>query len=506
MTSFTGPWSKDLDALKKSVHSMPKEYKHAFASASKDTLEKICDAEVLHVWETDADIDNLLQLTSVIAKLCDLGSGKEEEEGKGKEAKGRMVIVAEEKGERDNFKRVCELVEYLTSVDGKSHLDGTVCAFGGIVVVRGWNNALPSGGKEAEKTVKRINTAIERVLKLGGLKQKKIVWHHGPVIHFLLHWINSTTPTLRNALHAITITNALDLSSSVAPSTAGKQNTLPHLQHLEQYARKLNIPVVFLDPTTQLITFPYLGTYMYFFAYYLNTFLPPSLSRPHLHKAYDQLVAFAFRLHGASTSTYGASVVKLVKTHLDPATARTWARTCVAASSYTKERCRTAGREAEIHHAVQLADSPFALFSQPTTTGPAAFARLAIGPAAPIADSLYTAAPVHISFADARLRASSATPFHILIPTPAASSAKSEQDDLEKTTNRIQGLMMGVLERVRLAKGMPTLSPAERSAWKEVEKACSWAIKGCGKLPKGVDEKVKFVLEKLGRGTWGFVV
>jgi hypothetical protein len=64
MTSFNGPSSSDLVAFKKSVQSMPDQYKSSFASVSKETLEKLCEPDVLHVWETDSDIENLLQLTS----------------------------------------------------------------------------------------------------------------------------------------------------------------------------------------------------------------------------------------------------------------------------------------------------------------------------------------------------------------------------------------------------------------------------------------------------------
>jgi hypothetical protein len=41
MTAFNGPWSKDLDPFKKSVQSMPEQYKSSFASASKTALEKV---------------------------------------------------------------------------------------------------------------------------------------------------------------------------------------------------------------------------------------------------------------------------------------------------------------------------------------------------------------------------------------------------------------------------------------------------------------------------------
>ncbi|KAF2826425.1 hypothetical protein CC86DRAFT_247437, partial [Ophiobolus disseminans] len=406
MTSFNGPWSQDLDAFKKSVQSMPEQYKSSFASASKDTLEKVCDPDVLHVWESDSDIDNLLQLTSVIAKLCNLGTRKE----KGANADdGSMVIIAEEKGGRNNFSRICELVEHLTGADGKKHLEGTVVAFGTIVVVKGWNNSIRSdtGAREAEVAVKRITTSIERVFKMGSFPtgKKKLVWHHGAVIHFLLHFINTTASSIRSAFHAITVTASLDLTTAIKPSSAGRINTLPDLSTLETYAKKLDVPVVFLDPASQLITFTYLATYMYYYAYYINTFLPSSLARPHLHKAQDALVLFAFRLLGASKSKYTDAVVSLVKERLG-SKAKKWARTCVDARNYEKAECRKAGKDEAIHHAVQLADGPFALFKY-TSEGLCAFARLAVGPASAGSMDFHVAAPVSISFASSRMRPSS---------------------------------------------------------------------------------------------------
>jgi hypothetical protein len=495
MTSFSGPWSTDLQAFKKSVRSMPDQYKSSFASTSKETLEKICDTDVLHVWETDSDIDNLLQLTSIIGKLCNLSTRKD----KGANANdGSMLIIAEERLGRNNFARICQLVEYLTCANGKKHLEGTVTAFGSIAVVKGWNNSIRSetAVKEAEQAVKRINIAIERVFRIGNFpaSKNKLVWHHGPAVHFLLHWINNTTSDLRSALLAISITGSLDLTESVKPSPQGRANTLPDLSTLESFAKKLDIPVVFLDPLSQLITFHHLATYMYYYAYYINTFLPPSLSRPHLHKAQDDLVTFAFQLLGASRGKYGDNVVKLVKSHLDPGKAKKWARHCVDARSYEKRRCRAAGKEAEIHRAVQTANGPFARFNQDTAI--AAFARLAVGPAAGGMAEYHIAAPVAIDFKASRMRPASPATFHVLIP------AKGQ--DIEKVTNRIQGLMMAVLERVRQEKGSPVLGTEEKGMWEGVVKSCTWALDNAkGKMPKSVEEKVKFVREKLTMGTWG---
>ncbi|KAH7073529.1 hypothetical protein BKA63DRAFT_514286 [Paraphoma chrysanthemicola] len=492
--TFGGPWSTDLEEFKKSVQSMPNQYKSSFASASKETLEKVCDADVLHIWETDSDIDNLIQLASVIVKLCSLG--KREDEGSNAKD-GSMIIIAEEKSNRNNFARVCQLVEHLTCASGKTHLERTVAAFGSIVVVKGWNNSVRSEnvGKEAEQVVKRINIAIERVFKIGNFAgRKKVVWHHGPVIHFLLHWINHTTSTLRSTLQAISVNGSLDLTDSVKPSAQGRSNTLSDLSTLESYAKKLDIPVVFLDPSSQLINYHHLATYMYYHAYYMNTFLPTSLSRPHLHKAQDDLVTFAFQILGASRSKYGDSMVKLVKDRLDPGKAKKWARNCVDPRSYEKAKCRAAGREPAIHRAVQTADGPFTRFNHNSDI--TAFARLAVGPAAACTISQHTAAPVSIDYKSSRLRPAHPATFHILIP--------SASQDLEKVTNSIQGLMMAVLSLIIQEKGAPTIGSDEVAMWKEVVKACTWALDNAkGKMPKSVEEKVKYVTEKLTSGCWG---
>ncbi|KAH7089907.1 hypothetical protein FB567DRAFT_559300 [Paraphoma chrysanthemicola] len=492
--TFGGPWSTDLEELKKSIQSMPDQYKSSFASASKETLEKICDADVLHVWETDSDIDNLIQLASVIVKLCNLGK-REEKSSNTKD--GSMIIIAEEKSNRNNFARICQLVEHLTYANGKKHLEGTVAAFGSIVVVKGWNNSVRSenAGKEAEQFVKRINIAIERVFKMGNFSgKKKIVWHQGPVIHFLLHWINNTTSTLRSALQAISVNGSLDLTDLVKPSAQGRSNTLSDLSTLESYAKKLSIPVIFLDPSSQLISCQHLATYMYYYAYYMNTFLPTSLSRPHLHKAQDDLVTFAFQILGASRSKYGDSMVKLVKDRLDPGKAKKWARHCVDPRSYEKHKCRAAGKESEIHRAVQTADEPFPRFNHNFNI--TAFARLAVGPAAACTLAQHTAAPVSIDFKASRLRPACPATFYVLIP--------SASQDFEKVTHSIQGLMMAVLSLIRQEKGAPTIGAEEIAMWKEVVKACTWALDNAkGKMPKSVEDKVKYVSDKLKSGCWG---
>ena len=70
---------------------------------------------------------------------------------------------------------------------------------------------------------------------------------------------------------------------------------------------------------------------------------------------------------------------------------------------------------------------------------------------------------------------------------------------------------MGVLERVRRKREDPeslvSIEDREKDTFKEVVQACMWALDGCkGRMPEGVEGKVGFVREKLGRGTFACVV
>lgn len=499
MSPFSGPWSRDLATLKKSISSIPSDHKSSFTSASNDSLDIFCDTEALHVWETDSDIDSMLQLTSVLAKLCNLGDSDSKAAVKGMEA--GMVIVAEEDKRYGHFERLCQLIEHLTGQTGSKHLGGTVCSYAKarLIVARGW--AYHRDSHDVERAVKRIGTALERALSAS--KTHRIVWHHGAIVSPLLSFINTTTSSLRNAIAGISVADSLHLTTSVKPSAAGRNNTLPDLERLRSYAKKLDIPILFLDSSTQGITSPYLATYMYFFAYYIHTFLPYSLTRSHLHAAQDELVTFAFRLRGASEKRYGSDVVGAVKKNLDPRS-KIWARRCIDSRSYEKRKCQAAGEEREVHHAVQLADAPFSLFKASNRAGNdgiAAFSRLAVGPASPASavKEVFVAAPVDISFSTSRLRAHHPSNFYVLLPKSGITE--------ENITNRIQGLMMGVLECVRQEHGNPTFNANEKQMWKDVVKACSWALKGSeGKTPDNITEKVKYVQDKLTKGTWGYVV
>ena len=494
-SDFNGPVCKDLLEFMKNVQDIPSQHRTAFEAISRETLDTVCDADALHVWESDSDMDNLIQLTQVIVKMRNLSSATTTDSNK--KCHPGMIIVTEENKGRDNYGRIARLVKHLTGNAGKKHLNGAVTAFDTIVVVRGVDT-------DETATVKRINTAIERVFKMTRPSSEKLIWHHGPILSLLLSWINTTTPDLRSCLTGITVTAAIDLFNGVKPSPLGKPNVPADFQRLEDYAKRLKIPALFVDPGCGLITCNHLSRYMYYWVYYINTFLPPSLSQPHLHKALDHLVTFAFRVRGASEAKYGKDVVRMVQAHLDATTARPWARTCISASSYTKALCEDAGSDDQLEYAFHLADYPYANFTHIPGYNLAAFSRIPICPSSSSSSTnptnqYYTAAPTSFTFPTCTFRPSTHTPFRILIPKPGQT--------VDLVTERTRGIMMAVLTSVMKDREVPRIGEAERALWAEVGRACCWALEGAkGKCPKGVERKVGDVMERMKGGTYRVVV
>ncbi|KAF2263660.1 hypothetical protein CC78DRAFT_267912 [Lojkania enalia] len=517
-TTFHGPWSKDLEAFKQSITNMPSQYKEPFDAIARESSTTICDMAALHVWESDSDIDALLHLTHVIVKIRSISTYIPQETGKGKLIPLGMVIIAELKQGRDNFRRLCEQVKHLTNSEGTRHLHGTVYAFGSIAVVKGVNNALTpdvngrynaATRSEMDAAVKRINVTIDRIFKESasgiGPGNNKLIWHHGPVIHFLLHWINNTTSTLRSYIGSITVTSALDFTQGFQPSILGTQNKMKDLERLETYCKRLAISAVFLDPKSQFVVHDCIATYIYYFSWYIHTLVPQSLLREHFHTAQDALVTFAFRLRGASERKYTDDVVRMVKKHLDKYTAKPWAKFCISPSNYTKQHCRNAATDLQIHNAVQLAADPFAfLAGDERIAGGAstmfpALARLFVGPCAGALANEYVSAPFGIDAQTFLIRASSDSPFRVYIPAP--------EQTVDLVTERVRGTFMAVIQCLRMQLGDPILRTEERMMWQEVKKACGWAIDGCEfGLPGGVIEKVRFVEGKFVGGMWEWLV
>ncbi|KAF2002456.1 hypothetical protein P154DRAFT_430805 [Amniculicola lignicola CBS 123094] len=516
---FTGPWCSSLPEIQKLITSMPPQFKSNFEAESKKRLEILCNPKHLHVWETSADIDGLIQLTQVIHTVKKLSTYVPQAHGKGKTVPAGMVIIVEASPSADDggFGRVCEQVKYLTGKEGKLHLDDTVATFSSIAVVRGIDNSLvpdehgkyhKGARKEIDAARKRVDTVLKRVLSKCELEwqQKVLVWHHGPVVHFLNHWIAHTSPALRDRLEAITIHSLLDFSSPnmIQPSAPGKQNQLSDLQRLEDYLKRLNITATLLDTISQSLGCNYLNVYMYYHGLYLSTFLPKSTLTPLYYNGLDQLTTFFFQLRGACDRKYGPDAVAMVQAHLNPRTAQCWAKSCIDPSSYTQEKCRSAALDPHIDYAGHLADAPFPLLrSRLGDPAPLnAFSRLFIGPAALSIEDYYHAVPLSLSLNTSPLTARIAhpSPFALLLPQPSQTPTI--------LTQRLQGMMMAFLDLALREKGMPEIRKEEIRMWEEVQRACGWAGEGCkGRLPRGVEEKVEVVRGRVeGRGVWGFVV
>ncbi|KAF2744487.1 hypothetical protein M011DRAFT_488830 [Sporormia fimetaria CBS 119925] len=546
-STFTGPWATSLDQFQKSLASMPPQYQEAFATLSTSTRATMCDKTVLHVWETDSDLANLLQLAQVIVKVRSLTTYIPQASGNGaaQSVPAGMIILTHNGPGRDNFGRVCELVQHIMETKGRSHLNGGVRSFGGIKVVRGVNNTHtpdPKTGNytdretetEARKAVERVNKAITRVFESGAYPIRKLIWHQGPVIHFLSFWINNTTQSLRSSVAGISVCGILDFSptNSSASSTTppihlppipstvknGTYNQTPDLHRLHTYARKLSIPVLLLSASALHITHQNLATYMYFYSYYIHTLLPRSVLSAHKNLAYDALISYSYRLYSAvlqtqkPTSFTPKAIPAAIKRHLTPTHASPWTRACLRPETYAdKQVNQNTIRDNQIFTALQLADAPLLPFK----FGPEAFARLMTGPAAEGMVEHYAAVPIDLSPSsstegneDWKMRVSNSGPFHVYLPTStgAQPDCTHAQSEVEKATARIQGMMIGVLQLVRQGKkGTPDIAPEDRAVWEEVSQACAWALGECkGKLPKGVEEKVVYVVKALKGGTWAW--
>ncbi|KAF2015557.1 hypothetical protein BU24DRAFT_480311 [Aaosphaeria arxii CBS 175.79] len=504
---FKGPWSPDLIGFAKSIASMPANFKSSFDETCDISAKTITNQSHLHIWESDSDIDSLLQLTQVIMKVRSLSNYVPGAPGAGKMVPAGMIIIAQISPEHDHFRRICQLVKHLTKDDGRAHLNKTIYSFGHIAVVKGIDN-LKTPNKQGEydqetkalidKAVKRVNICIERTFKLCAYVEKKIVWHHGAIIHFLNHWIYRTSSTLRKSLAAITLTSTISVAAkAISSTTLGKMNQAEDFKRLEDYCKRLKIFAVFLDPASQLIEKEALSVYTAYFGYYAHMYFTPSLLRPHLHLGYDALVTFAFRLRSACESKYADHAVKTVQKHLPAKRAKAWANVCTKPATFTKDLCRAQANDKAISAATHVADTPLLPFKPGP---PSSFARLTMGPAASLLSGHYICAPVAFNFQNSpmQMRAASPSPFHIWLPKPGHDEAK--------ITQRIQGIMMGVLDMVLKEKGMPVIDPKSEDAetWSAVIKAVAWALDGTkGKLPKGYDHKIESVRKALAQ-SWSY--
>ncbi|KAF2640448.1 hypothetical protein P280DRAFT_451151 [Massarina eburnea CBS 473.64] len=515
---MSGPDCKDIIEFKKSIAGVPSDVKAPFDAISKDALAKVTDPRALTVWETDADIDGLLQLIEVYFKIkaanasssggaAPAGTGWA---GSGKNGKKKMgmIILSQEKDDRNAYQRIIDLLRYLTSTKGEAHLNGTVCAFDSIVIVRGVNYSKTRTKEEDKHVIKRINTSIDRVLKMihnSSSSKPKIVWHHGPILSLLLTWINHADD-LRSSLSAITITAAVTFTDGLKPSDVGKSNKPSDFQTLERYATKLGVNVLFLDPVTQLIYNEFPSHFIHYFGYYITVFLPHSVTLPHYRVGLDYLTTFAFRLWGATKNTYGKDVVAQVKQHLNGERSQHWARICIDPASYTRAACLSAGEERPLQLAGSLADSPWAMYATSLTTVPTSplpgFARLVLCPTSSL-DTLtatYHAAPISLNYSTSTYKVSNPSPFRLLVPRDGIDIPAMEQ--------RIQGTMTAILTRVMEVKPKLRMGDPDVRVWMDMLGAVNWCLEGCmAGLPANVRGKVEEVASMLTVvGCWGYMV
>ncbi|CAI6333963.1 unnamed protein product [Periconia digitata] len=514
--SSKSPSCKNMIEFLKAIKGMPASYRQHFDAISRGTLEKVTNANAIGVWEVSDDLDGLFQLMEVFFKLKGAAASKDEKgwgsttKSKSRKAMPKMVIISQEKKERNAYGRIVESMQHWTEQKGDKHLNGSVAAFESVIVVRGVSCDRKETENKMKEAVQRIDIAIEQVIKMTSKRSSsKIIWHHGPVLSLLLTWINFTSASHRNALSSITLAAPLIFTSGAKPSPHGRQNTPKDFTRLSEYATKLSIPVLLLDPITQLLDSPFPSIYMVYLGFYITLFLPPSVNIPHYHTALDALVTFAFALRAQFERKHGNAVVSKVKSHLNGERSQRWAKTCIDPSSYKLSPNRTASfptSESSLNMAIALADCPWAPFAsnESASSSPLpAFARVPISPASTadaVAD-IYVAAPIAFDFSENTFCVSPTTPFRVLVPRPGI--------EIRQATGAVQKSMSEALQRVRETKRLPKIGDLEAKMWNDAVGAISWALgKECVMgLEKGVKEKVEcFGRGLVVSGCWGACV
>jgi hypothetical protein len=522
--SFAGPPCKNFEDLRACVVKVPKNHICAFDYSSGLSLAAVCDPSALHIYEMDSELDSLIMLTQIVLRVRATNTFIPQVNGPVMIVPTGMIIVVEHKASRDNFTRLCQQMKHITQEEGHLHLGDTYCSFGAIALVKGVDNANvpnkdgvypPFTLGHIALAVKRINIAIERIIQkctYNSERLKNIVWHHGPVIHFLNHFIANTTSNIRNRIKAVTIHNALSFKTGINPSPcAHSLNKSTDIDRLRSYLERLNLSATFLDAHTQGIDLDVLSNYIWFSPYYVHTLLPGSLLQPHYYHALDTLLLFSYRLRGAVENTYNTSVVQVLKNHTN-SRAIAYAKESIKPSNYTKELCRAAGTDKQIHHACALADSPFALLRPMDANIFPAFTRLFVGPVAlDTAAEYYVSVPLEFHMSKGQYRVSSSSHFRLHMPHPALAKPTGMFPDApnrsENITERVRGVFNGVVEAMRTLRGDPVMSNEERVAWTDARKACEWALEGTkDKLPKGMGEKVNCVEERFKGGMWNTVI
>ncbi|KAF2203688.1 hypothetical protein GQ43DRAFT_498375 [Delitschia confertaspora ATCC 74209] len=498
---FKGPWIKSLDAFVDSIRKIPLKFKASLEEILDESSKIICDRNYIHLWETDADLDSLLHIAYLIDQTQTTSRYIPQIGANGKSVSDCNILIAQEETGRDNFKRICELVEHITQKSGNPHSDGHVMAYEPIVVVRGFNytNKCPIDGtyigstlKDAEAVVTRINSAL---LILGSMLQKdKIVWHHGPVVKFLNFYLKHTAPQFRNAFVAVTITSLMEFGlKSISISEKGKKNRSCDLEQLSETLNTLKIFAVFIDTSSQLLNNQYLNSYVYWWGYYHQALLPSTIYLNHIASGMDHIVMHCFRLLGAAEKKSASAILEALKKHIPYRTARSFVKECIKPENYTRDLCLSAGSASALDTAFYLADAPLLPLHGP---GIQSFARLTVGTGAG-KEQHYIPTPAEIDFTTLKLRAASPSPFRVWVP-------KQGETD-KKALARTQDLFTKVIGHLlykHVVKEME-VHPRVKDAWEAVRGACLWALDRCmGKMPGEVEVKVKEMRGKLEGGVW----
>ncbi|KAF2811804.1 uncharacterized protein BDZ99DRAFT_569765 [Mytilinidion resinicola] len=397
MASFKSPALASFASLTAALSKIPSQNRDALQELSGEASALITASDALHVYEIGGEPDDLVLLTVQIEWL----KKHPREDHRGTKVPAGAIFLASNRNR--SFGRVVEQLEHLTSESPQRHLAGHVALFGPFAVVRTADSTAQTPNLSALQTAtKNITTTLSQLSKL--THTAKYVWHHGPYLRSLTHFIANTTPAIRNALLALTVCAAITSLDAHAPNTPADWRTL------ETYARRLRLPIILISPDTIPLQYTYLNHLLKNFGELVPALFPASVYTENVNHHLDLAHVLVYRVAAAAAHRHSRAVASKVAAALPAHHAGVWPKACIRPEAYPPERCRMKRALAAMKPLAWYTDmGMMPLGSAQGST--AALARVLLGPGRPTDDATLCV-PVEIAARGGRaFRISSAGTF-----------------------------------------------------------------------------------------------
>ncbi|KAF2491377.1 hypothetical protein BU16DRAFT_542507 [Lophium mytilinum] len=507
MASFKSPALNSFASLTAALSRIPSQNRDTLQELSHDASDLITAADALHVYEIEGEPDDLVFVTVQVEWL----KNHPREDHRGTKFPAGAVFLASTRNR--SFGRVVEQLEHITGEKPQHHLNGHVVLFGTFAVVRTSDSTAKDTSLDAVKTAtKNITITLSQLSKT--TITSRYVWHHGPHLRPLTHFISSTTPSIRNNLLALTISasiSSLPSSSTPDPHT----NTTTDWRTLETYARRLRLPIILLDPTTIPCHYTYLNHVLKNLGELVPALFPASVYTENVNHYLDLAHVLVYRVVAAAARRHSAAVASKVDAAIPPHHEGVWPRACVSARAYPRERCRMKRALPAMKQLAWYTDMGMMPLGSARASSAAGVARVLLGPGR--ATDAVMCVPVEIAFRGGAFRVSSAGTFCVYTLDRTKESGRAEAlfhaQVAEAVVGGVEGFVKGFYERRKnqwgyQPEGLGQVPDGVAVMWGEVYQGLIKQLRGVaqGEAGKGWSEEekrdVQSVVKALGTGSF----